>query len=403
MTLSRKEDRRPSMQWYPDKWLTDGELHRCGWAARGLWIEILQHMWYSSIRGTLPGDPDRLVMLVGGDVRVVAALLKELDVARVFERGSKVGDGLPPDEIVNRLMYRKWKAARDKHASKVKAGKASAQARKSTQFNRGGNRRPTEGATEGQQDANRISTEETTVSVAATSGCADSPSTEVQQNTPPPTPTPTPTPTPKIDLRECQKSETDSSQPPSPASPSPTKPDLLEAYPQLVKMYDGIWAAIKEAHEHVKIPRPGTPRDLKARKTLADLVRLDNIGEQQVVDVLRWVLRGTCERAEFNRGQLHSVGQLRVKWKNELTKFANFDEAYKLTTKKRATPESQAKADPNVARLTKIVEAGDRVPAELVEGLMRQFGSTGQQGPPILGRAIEILKKQIDETGKDQT
>jgi hypothetical protein len=51
--LSKKQDGRPSLQFYPDDWLSETGLKMCSLAAKGLWIDMLCHMFKSEKRGQL--------------------------------------------------------------------------------------------------------------------------------------------------------------------------------------------------------------------------------------------------------------------------------------------------------------------------------------------------------------
>lgn len=112
---SRREDRRPSFQFYPRDWLADSGLTLCSLAARGLWLDLLCRMWLSPERGVLlrqDGTPPRardIALWARCPIGAVAALLGELSEQDVFSRRD---DGA----IVSRRMLREAKALREKRA-----------------------------------------------------------------------------------------------------------------------------------------------------------------------------------------------------------------------------------------------------------------------------------------------
>lgn len=114
----------PSMPWfkfYPSDWIACGELLRCSWAARGLWVHMICVMHKSQSRGRLVGRDgarldDATVLLMCGLGPDGEGLLRELEDAGVFERGA---DG----EIVCRRMVRDASISE----SRSRAGRKGAQ------------------------------------------------------------------------------------------------------------------------------------------------------------------------------------------------------------------------------------------------------------------------------------
>lgn len=81
----------PYITFYPRDWLADSALRVCGYAARGLWADMLCIMAQADRRGFLevqgqPMTPDLLARLTSGDPAEVKALLAELETAGVFSR-----------------------------------------------------------------------------------------------------------------------------------------------------------------------------------------------------------------------------------------------------------------------------------------------------------------------------
>jgi DNA-binding Lrp family transcriptional regulator len=81
-------EHRWSKFWWAD-WRTDAALRLCGYAARGLWIDMLSIMHeaggYLVVNGRAP-TPKQIAQLTGGTEREVMALLRELEDAGVFSR-----------------------------------------------------------------------------------------------------------------------------------------------------------------------------------------------------------------------------------------------------------------------------------------------------------------------------
>ena len=136
-----KQDGRPSMQFYPDKWRTDTGLHLCSLEAQGLWINCLCLMWESPERGTLREangkqmarilyqangkqiEAKGLAKILGEDEAAVVRCLEELDSHSVY---STLDDGT----IYNRYMYRQWQLSLVRAAAGKAGGlKAKGQAK----------------------------------------------------------------------------------------------------------------------------------------------------------------------------------------------------------------------------------------------------------------------------------
>lgn len=116
---SSRQDTRPSLQFYPDDWLSDPGVRMSSLAARGLWIELLCMMWRSPVRGYLlisnssgeyvPLDAARVARAVGEDGEQVQAAFDELEENGVFSRDGR-------GWIYCRRMVRDWEHAQERQA-----------------------------------------------------------------------------------------------------------------------------------------------------------------------------------------------------------------------------------------------------------------------------------------------
>ena len=92
--------------------MTDSGLRISSLAAKGLWIELLNLMFFAPIRGTLrhPNDTKITVLDLSNllykiDTKIIQELLDELENNKVFER-------LEDGTIINRKMYREAEISR---------------------------------------------------------------------------------------------------------------------------------------------------------------------------------------------------------------------------------------------------------------------------------------------------
>lgn len=105
----KSERTNPWLKFYPQDWRSDEQLRLCGFAARGLWVEMLAIMHrserygYLLINGRVPSDA-QLAIQAGGGETDVTILLAELEAAGVFSRS---GSGV----IYSRRMIRDKKKA----------------------------------------------------------------------------------------------------------------------------------------------------------------------------------------------------------------------------------------------------------------------------------------------------
>lgn len=85
------EKRQPWMRFYTADWRGDAELRAVGYAARGLWIDMLSLMHEATPYGHLvlngkPLDAARLAARLGGNAKEVEQLLQRLEAEAVFSR-----------------------------------------------------------------------------------------------------------------------------------------------------------------------------------------------------------------------------------------------------------------------------------------------------------------------------
>jgi len=57
--------KNPAFQFYPRDWLSDTELQQASASTRGIWINLLSHMWFSQKRGEVSGPIEELRRLAG--------------------------------------------------------------------------------------------------------------------------------------------------------------------------------------------------------------------------------------------------------------------------------------------------------------------------------------------------
>jgi hypothetical protein len=69
----------PAFQFYPGDWLRDTELHMASAATKGIWIDLLCHMWFARERGTLRGTSEQLSQLAGCKLSEMDAFIAEAE------------------------------------------------------------------------------------------------------------------------------------------------------------------------------------------------------------------------------------------------------------------------------------------------------------------------------------
>ena len=110
MKSSRKTDQRPSMQFYPKDWLSETGLRCVSYAAKGLWIDLLCHMWTAPVRGVLEANAlQNLTKLEANDLQNLIGELLKFEVCEKDENSA----------LICRRMYREWQ--HQKHISEVRS------------------------------------------------------------------------------------------------------------------------------------------------------------------------------------------------------------------------------------------------------------------------------------------
>lgn len=91
------------------------------YAAKGLWMDMLAKMAERTPQGVLSGDLESLAVVLGFAGRMARAwveeyapLVDEMEAAGVFSRGRDIDEGLDPDAIVSRKMYRERDRSQEK-------------------------------------------------------------------------------------------------------------------------------------------------------------------------------------------------------------------------------------------------------------------------------------------------
>jgi hypothetical protein len=133
------------------------------------------------------------------------------------------------------------------------------------------------------------------------------------------TPTASPTKPTKAASKPTAKSTT---------ATAPKPVEALQACPEISEQYLVIWQELTKAHPRAKY-EAGSAADKAARKTLAELVRLDEYTEHEVLATLAWVLKEEPQRDGFTwRKQLNSLARLRDKKPGDaMSKFDKMHEA----------------------------------------------------------------------------
>jgi hypothetical protein len=57
--------KNPAFQFYPRDWLSDTELQQASASTRGIWTNLLSHMWFSQQRGVVSGTVQEMCQLGG--------------------------------------------------------------------------------------------------------------------------------------------------------------------------------------------------------------------------------------------------------------------------------------------------------------------------------------------------
>ena len=79
------------MKFYPGDWLKDSHLQMCSHKTKGIWIDLICHLWEAEKRGKLKGTINQFSRLVGISNKEMLIALHELSTtktAKVNRRGS---------------------------------------------------------------------------------------------------------------------------------------------------------------------------------------------------------------------------------------------------------------------------------------------------------------------------
>jgi len=85
--------KQPAFQFYPGDWLRESGLHMCSTSTKGIWIDILSHMWGAKERGKIQGTKAGFCRLLGcieQEFDLFLAENNEQDFARVTFCNEKV-------------------------------------------------------------------------------------------------------------------------------------------------------------------------------------------------------------------------------------------------------------------------------------------------------------------------
>lgn len=113
----------PADQFYYGDWLRDPALQACCASTRGIWINLLSHMWFAEPRGKLTGDHDSLCRL-GGCSREEMDTFVDENYVHKFADVTFCNKNVT---VINRRMYREDQKRRktrrrvEKHREQKKA------------------------------------------------------------------------------------------------------------------------------------------------------------------------------------------------------------------------------------------------------------------------------------------
>jgi len=123
--------------------------------------------------------------------------------------------------------------------------------------------------------------------------------------------------------------------------------DPLKGNELLSILYDHVCIHINTM-SGVAPPKQNTKAWGDWRKTLRDLVTLDKYSPSDIDQCLRWLWASGCNDAVFWRGQVQSIPPLRLKKKNDVSKFAKIFTRWKSNT--NHTTGAAPKVDDSILR-----------------------------------------------------
>ena len=95
----------PAMNFYAADWLRDPDLKMATFGTKGIWIDMLCHMWFANPQGKLKGTPDEICRLVGCGKLELSQFLDENK--RLKFCNVQICNGIVT--LINRRMYAAWK------------------------------------------------------------------------------------------------------------------------------------------------------------------------------------------------------------------------------------------------------------------------------------------------------
>lgn len=103
--MAKTKGKAPADQWYYKDWLADTELHLSCLTTRGIWADLLAHMWGAAVRGKLSGPVMAIAGLAGASKAEMDKFIE--DAQRYVFCDVTVSNG--EITIINRRMYREAK------------------------------------------------------------------------------------------------------------------------------------------------------------------------------------------------------------------------------------------------------------------------------------------------------
>ena len=94
--------KNPAFQWYPADWLRDPELRMASLVSRGIWMDLLCHMWAARTRGELIGTVAQLAQLVGTGIEEIEHFISEAETLKFADVTIRNGEVT----VRNRRMMR---------------------------------------------------------------------------------------------------------------------------------------------------------------------------------------------------------------------------------------------------------------------------------------------------------
>jgi len=125
----------PAAQFYFGDWLRDTELQMCSCSTKGIWINLLCHMWFARDRGELEGSPEEFQKLTGASTNEMDLFFKE---AKRFKFCDISVTGHNTVTLINRRMSREDHERRKARDRKRKQREKDAKKQDVTEMSQGG-------------------------------------------------------------------------------------------------------------------------------------------------------------------------------------------------------------------------------------------------------------------------